>query len=347
MKANTTQNLENVFKKTVSSNQIHEAILFVENKNGNFSYNSGYGGKNLDSPMVIASITKLFTSACILTLLEQGRLSLDDKLTKYFDEMILDGLHFYENKEYSGEITLYDLLFQTSGLPNAYDDTKDNLKNRIIHEDAYIDFNEMIALTKNLKPHFIPQTRQKAYYADINFDMMGEIIEAVTEMPLEQAYQKLIFEPLKLKNTYLPTNMDDFISHVFYKNKALHRPRFIMCSRASGGCISTARELMIFLKAFFGERLFNKDILSKFSFYRKMQLSMSPMRYGCGHMQIPLGSAATLFQGKGELVGHSGSTGSFAFYYPAKDLFFVGDVNQMANPAIPVRLSIQLALSIK
>jgi hypothetical protein len=45
------------------------------------------------------------------------------------------------------------------------------------------------------------------------------------------------------------------------------------------------------------------------------------------------------------LIGHSGSTGSFAFYYPYKDLFFVGDVNQMSNPALPIRLVIKLAMA--
>ena len=51
--------------------------------------------------------------------------------------------------------------------------------------------------------------------------------------------------------------------------------------------------------------------------------------------------------GKGELLGHSGSTGAFAFYHPASDLFFVGDVNQMAKPALPVRLVMRLAMSIR
>lgn len=64
-------------------------------------------------------------------------------------------------------------------------------------------------------------------------------------------------------------------------------------------------------------------------------------------MKIPLGGLVTLFMGKGELLGHSGSTGSFAFYYPAWDLFLVGYVNQMANPALPVRLVVRLAKSIR
>jgi len=42
---------------------------------------------------------------------------------------------------------------------------------------------------------------------------------------------------------------------------------------------------------------------------------------GCGYMRIPLNSFPTLFMGQGELVGHSGSTGSVAFYFPDKGCF--------------------------
>ena len=74
---------------------------------------------------------------------------------------------------------------------------------------------------------------------------------------------------------------------------------------------------------------------------------MYPIQYGGGYMRIPLNGLPTLFMGKGELVGHSGSTGSFAFYFPDKDLFLVGDVNQLANPALAIRLVMRLAMSVK
>lgn len=74
---------------------------------------------------------------------------------------------------------------------------------------------------------------------------------------------------------------------------------------------------------------------------------MGPICYGGGYMQLPLDGIINLFLGKGELIGHTGSTGSFAFYYPVKDLFFVGNINQMSNPAIPFRLSMQLAMASK
>lgn len=104
---------------------------------------------------------------------------------------------------------------------------------------------------------------------------------------------------------------------------------------------------MIFIKAFFGGKLFDKAMFQKLESNNKLQFAMSPIRYGDGFMKVPLDGLVTLFMGKGELLGHSGSTGSFAFYYPTSDLFIVGDVNQMANPALPIRFAMRLAMSLK
>lgn len=120
-----------------------------------------------------------------------------------------------------------------------------------------------------------------------------------------------------------------------------------MSSRGSGGCVTTAYEMMIFLKAFFGGGLFDISILDELSSYNRLQTSMWPICYGSGYMRIPLNGLTTLFMGKGELKGHSGSTGSFAFYYPTKDLFIVGDLNQMKTPSLPVRLSMRIAMMAK
>lgn len=347
---NREQKIDKVFAGATNSKLINEAILFIESANGDFSYYKGYGKKRLSSPLLMASITKLFTTTCILTLLEQGRLSLDDKLTKYFDKTVLTGLHIYGGKEYSFDLTVSDLLFQVSGLPDSFEDGgKDitsSVMTAIIQKDKYLTFDATVAETKRQKPLFIPRTPFKAYYANINFDMLGEIIEKVTQRSLSDAYHQIIFQPLGLQKTYLPTDESDFIPKVYYKDECLHRPQLIMSCRASGGCVSTAQELMIFIKAFWNGKLFDKGIFKALSIYRKLQASKGPINYGGGYMQIPLDGVLTLFMGKGELLGHSGSTGSFAFYYPTKDLYIVGDLNQMANPALPIRLSMRIAMTI-
>ena len=77
------QNARKIFDSVTKKKHIHESILLVENSNGDVSYSFGYGGKNADTPFFIASITKLFTTACIFILREQGKLSLDDEITRY------------------------------------------------------------------------------------------------------------------------------------------------------------------------------------------------------------------------------------------------------------------------
>ena len=64
-------------------------------------------------------------------------------------------------------------------------------------------------------------------------------------------------------------------------------------------------------------------------------------------MRIPLGVSRTLFLGKGELLGHTGATGSFAFYYPERDLYFVGDFNQAEKPGLPMMTAVNLAIKLK
>lgn len=341
------QKVDKILERTTQNKHIHEAVLHIENADGDISYSNGYGGKDIDTPLLMASITKLFTTTCIFMLKEQGKLSLDHQATTYFQKDTLDRLHIYKGKDFSDILTLRHLLYHTSGLPDAIDEGSHEAKKRVLHQDKEISFEETIIQTKQLPAHFSPVSGKRAHYANVNFDILGKIIEMVTGAPLEDVYKQYIFEPLGLKHTYLPKDKDDFVPNVYYKDTSFHRPKLLRSIRASGGCISTAREMMLFIKAFYGGELFNQSIFQKLDVNNRLQISMSPIHYGAGYMRVPLNGIATLFLGRGELIGHSGSTGSFTFYYPHKDLFFTGDVNQMANPALPVRLAMQLAMSVK
>lgn len=346
MKNNQTT-IDKVFSRMTNKKNIHEGVLLVENTSGDFSISKKYGNKDLDTPFLIASITKLYTTACVFMLMEQGKLSLEDSLSKYLKKETLHNLHMHKGNDYSRHLTIHHLLFQTSGLPDVAEEGISLLKKHFIQKDMHIDFDELLRLTKQQKPHFLPTSNKRAHYSSVNFDLLGKVLETVIQTPLHEVYKRFIFDPLELKQTYLPKNETDFIPKVYYKDTSLHRPQFIRSARASGGIISNARECMTFIKAFFGGRLFNKNIFNELKGANKLQFSMFPIHYSAGYMRIPLGGLTNLFMGKGELIGHSGSTGSFAFYYPKKDLFFVGDVNQMSNPALPVRLAMQIAMGIK
>jgi CubicO group peptidase (beta-lactamase class C family) len=339
--------IEKKFKNLTCSKQIHEATLLIENSSGDFSVNFGYGGKTIDTPMIAASITKMFTSACILKLCEQGELSLNDKISRYFEKELLTGLHIFKGHDYSSYLTISNLLFQTSGLPDEFESsTNSTTLKTFVEKDIEITFDEAVANTKKLKPHFAPNGK-KAYYSNINFDLLGKITEKITEQPLAEIYRQFVFAPLKMDNTYLPTTDNDFVPHIFYNDKKLERPKLISSCGASGGCVTTPKDLTIFSKSFWNGQLFDKKVFDELSVYQKLQFSKGPISYGGGYMKINAGGLMTMFAGKGELLGHSGTTGSFAFYYPHKDLHFVGDLNQMANPAMPIRFLLKLIMAVK
>ena len=334
-----SQVIKAVFKKMTSSKNIHEAVMLVEDKSGDFSVGLATGGRDINSPMFMASIGKMFVTTCILILEEQGKIALDDPIDKYLNGAIMGGLRAFSG----AKLTISNLLFQTSGIPDWLENGRD--KKVFIDNDMFLTLEEKIASIKNDKPHFAPGARTR--YSDTNFSILGKIIESITEAPLAQVCMEWIFEPLGLRKTYLPTSEDDFVTKVYYKERALYRPNAMRAASGSGDAITTARELMIFLKAFFGGELFNIEAFGKLSKYGKLQITMGGTWYGGGYMRIPLGSLRTLFRGRGELLGHSGATGSFAFYHTESKLFFVGDFNQLAKPGLPMISAINLATKLK
>ena len=333
--------LKKVFDRTVASSLIHESICYIENSAGDFSWHQSYGGKQLDTPFLMASITKLFTTACIIRLLETNQLSLDNKVTKFIDRDMLKGIHTFKGIDYSSDMTVADLLFQTSGLPDIYLDGSDPYFKRVIREDFSFSFDELLQKAKEMPPVFPPRTPHKAYYTDVNFDLLGCIIKLITGMELHEAFSEYIFKPLNLKSTYLAQEVGGALPVIYYKDSQLKRDSFIRSCGASGGGVTTARELMIFIKSFWSGKLFDLAILKKLAPFNKLQMSFYPICYAGGYMKVDVGYP---FMPKKELLGHSGSTGSFAFYSTQQDLFFVGDVNQAAKPSLPIRLIMKLAM---
>lgn len=342
-----TNTYEYIFDKITKQPLVQRGTLYISNGQNEVLCQKGYGALDFDTHFLAASITKLFTTACIFILEQQNKLSRRDPISKYFDEKLLSGLHIFKKTEYSTTLTIENLLYQNSGLPDFFEEGKHRYSKEIIKRDFSYSFAQNLEATKALKPHFIPASKKKAFYADINFDMLGEIIECVTQLPLSEVFRTYLFEPLEMTNTFLPDaeTDDDAIPTIYYKERLIHRPQFIKCAKASGGAVSSANDLMKFLKGFFQGRLFPKVLLSNNNSYAPMQMSMGPVSYGCGMMVIPLHGVMTLFRKKGCLFGHSGTSGSFAFYYPEKDLYFTGTFDQFAKPALPIQFAMQLSMS--
>jgi len=95
---------------------------------------------------------------------------------------------------------------------------------------------------------------------------------------------------------------------------------------------------MIFLRAFFEGRLFDKALFERMMNWNSM---FFPLRYGYGLMYFRLPRFLWPHP-LPEFIGHSGSMGSFAFTCPSRPMYLVGTVNQIASPAKPYFLMTDL-----
>lgn len=333
------QHVNRLFHRLNRSKKIHESSLLIEKGSSDILYTGEYN-RTIHTPILAASVTKLYTTAVIMKLHEEEKLRFDDPVTHYLSEDIIQGIHQLKGNDYTQQLTIDHLLCQTSGLPDYF---FGNVLSQVLERDIELSFEVKVKLTREQDARFIPNRKHKAYYSDINFDLLGKIIENITNMSLSEVYDQYIFPPLALENTWLAEKeSQQTIPHTYIKDKRIERPLFIQSCEASGGIVTITKELMIFIKAFWKGHLFDTNELLNTP-VRRLQLSFFPIKYGRGYMQVV---ASYPFIKKRVLIGHSGSSGAFAFYCPEPDIYLTGDVAQNSLPAIPVRLAMRSILMI-
>ena len=197
-----------------------------------------------------------------MILKEQEKLRLSDKLSDYFEDDILKGLHTFKGKDYSYDLTLADLLFHKSGLSCWFE--TGGIGERVMKEDFEFPFEKQLANVKSREAKFAPGGK-KAEYSDINFGLLGKVIEKISGRHISKSYQEYIIKPLGLNNTSFISN-ESLALPIWFKDKQIHRPKFLS-THGEQAVVTTADELMIFLKAFFTGKLFNKKIFDELSVY--------------------------------------------------------------------------------
>lgn len=302
------------------------------------------GNLTANQPFFIASTTKLFTTAIILQLRAEGRLQLGDTLPQYFSAAELEGLHVYKGRDYSHQITIAQLLAHTSGLPDYFQGKDQNgyslEKDLTAGNDQNTDFSKVLAINRRQKTLFAPGTKGKAHYSDTNFQLLGQIIERLTGLPYGQACEQRIIAPLQLQHTWLFTDTSDRrMAPLRYKSVELHIPQAMAANGPDGGMVSTSTDLLVFLQAFFGGRLFPAAYLDEMQDWNRI---FYPMQSGMGMHLFALPAWMTLGKPFPALQGHSGLSGTMAYYSPEHHLFIAGTVNQIAYPDQSFRLALKL-----
>lgn len=336
------KSLQTILDKTVDGKKVFGTSFAI--KKDTFFWNGASGNLLINQSYFIASTTKLFTTAIILKLRAENKLSLEDKISNYIDKSILSGLHIYSNKDYAEELTIKHLLSHTSGLPDYFQGkgtSGKSLENEITGgNDQFWTFEQAIERTKKMKPLFVPGTKGKANYSDANFQLLGKIIEIITHKPYAENCKEFISQPLGLTKTYLYQDTTDKTPKtLYYKNNELNIPQAMTSFGADGGMVSTSTDMLIFIEAFFTAKLFPKEYINELQEWNKI---FFPMKSGIG---IHLFKLPWIFNPTGAVpyfLGHSGLSGALAYYSPKENIFVVGTVNQVAHPDISFKTMIKL-----
>ncbi|HEX8634522.1 MAG TPA: serine hydrolase [Pyrinomonadaceae bacterium] len=172
--------------------QFNGAALVAEN--GKVIYKKGVGLANMewnvpneaDTKFRLGSITKQFTAALILQLVEQGKLKLDGKLSEYLPDY---------RKDVGDKVTIHHLLTHTSGIP-SYTSLPKFLEDASRNPYAVAEFVKKYA-SGDLE--FEPGARFR--YNNSGYFLLGAIIEKLHGKSYEQVVKEHIFDPLGMKNS--------------------------------------------------------------------------------------------------------------------------------------------------
>lgn len=339
--------IEKIIAETVDNQKVFGLSLAVEKGDGSFSYRGAGGNFTNDTQYFIASATKLVLTSIVLNLREQQCIDFNDPISEYLPEDVMKGLHVYKGTDYSDKITVKHIMSNTSGLADYFQQKQENGKS-IIDEiktgkDFAWSFEDAVRYTKQMPPEFAPGTKGKAHYSDTNAQLLGRILEIICEQNLADIIQDYVCAPLGISNTYLYNDVTDTKpAAMYFDTKSFKMPNAMKSFGADGGMVSTASDMMVFLKAFFNGELFPKAYLKDIYEWNTI---FYPLEYGIGISKFVVPKILYPFSTPPEFIGHSGLSGAFNFYNPKKDLYLTGTVNQLHHPDTSFRMMVKIVNS--
>jgi CubicO group peptidase (beta-lactamase class C family) len=228
-------------------------------RNGQVIYKKAFGMANLelnvpmkvDQVFRIGSITKQFTAVAILQLVEQGKLNLQDEITKFIPDYPTQGF----------TITIEHLLTHTSGIQD-YSRMKDTA-NRIAGDVTPI---EMIDYFKNEPMRFAPGTKWE--YSNSGYFLLGYIIEKITGKTYAEYLEEKFFKPLGMTNSLYANDIKiikNRASGYSQGNNGVENAQALSMTHpyAAGSIQSTVEDLFKWHLAVHSYKLIKKETLDK------------------------------------------------------------------------------------
>ncbi|MHB8800671.1 MAG: exo-beta-N-acetylmuramidase NamZ domain-containing protein [Thermoanaerobaculia bacterium] len=316
--------IDALLSEAIARQEVPGAVVLV-GRHGKVAFRKAYGHRALEpavEPMTVdtafdlASLTKgVATAAAVMTLVEEGRVALDEPVVRYLPEFGSGG----------GErerVTVEQLLTHRSGLVaddpmSLYDGTPDEIFAR-----------------KHRTPLSSPPGR-RFVYSDAGYEVLGELVRAVTGEPLDAYARRAVFEPLGMRETEFrpagkggrlaigriaPTEKRDGA----YLRGEVHDPRARALGGVAGhaGLFSTADDLARFARALVGN---GDGWLSPAA----VAATTRARDYGDGDLRALGWDVETHYStSRGDLFplgswGHTGWTGTSMWLDPATDTFVI------------------------
>ncbi|MBN1368668.1 MAG: beta-lactamase family protein [Dehalococcoidaceae bacterium] len=194
-KLTTQESISEYMMRMLSEDSIPGSAAVVVN-NQQTIYAKGFGITSTKNPLPVdkftvfdlASVSKSFTALGVMLLRDKGCIELDSPVVKYLPDFNLS------KEDLSDEITVRHLLTHTSGIPGA-----------LAEPQGYFNgptaMGKMVADLKGLKLNNPPG--EAFEYSNLNYFLLGALVEAVSAMPFERYMADNVFEPLGLEHTTL------------------------------------------------------------------------------------------------------------------------------------------------
>ena len=236
-----------------------------------------------DTIFRIYSMTKPITSVAAMMLYEQGKLKLDDPVSKYIPEF--EGLKAYsESGKHDNQVhqmSIRDLLRHTSGLTYGYFGNtavdKMYMARSVLKRESSL--QDMINKLSEIPLLYQPGTK---WHYSVSTDVLGYLVQKISGQPLNEFFRQKIFEPLDMKDTdfYVPNEKVNRFAACYgpgqngglrviddpVKSQYLAQP---LLFSGGGGLVSTARDYLRF-----SQMLLNKGQLDDKRLLRSETIEM-------------------------------------------------------------------------
>jgi CubicO group peptidase (beta-lactamase class C family) len=257
------QNIKDVMEELSKKKVFSGTLLIAKGDKILMTFVGGEASKrfhapnNIDTKFNLGSMNKMFTATSIMQLVEKGRLSLDDPISKYVDETWLPA-------EITSKITIHHLLTHTSGLGSYFNETYMKGSRELFrHVD---DFKPLVT---GEKLAFEPGKRFR--YSNTGMLLLGVVIESVTGGSYFDYIRKNIYEPAGM------TDSDSYEMDYPVENLAIGYSRdrnspygwqnnlykHVIKGGPAGGGFSTVKDLHRFAQAIQTGKLVTQESLNK------------------------------------------------------------------------------------